>query len=184
MNDFPKQTNPFGNASRAAAMMIEKEKQARQTEAQEKVQKSLIEASTKAFEKSQAYTNVVIIAGYAGAFSIWSSTKAQLPNKANIVIALLLGLSMCVFIVHEIASMIFRAVWFRKIQPLINMNLPSDEFLKKFEMLKKEEGKASLNSTPFWILALALTIPTALGAIAILFYNYFATLMAWPMWPQ
>ncbi|MGJ0426773.1 hypothetical protein [Methylocystis sp.] len=185
MNDIPKQPNPFRGAAHASALLVEKQRQMQQEqvqkalqEQQEKIQKALIEASSKAFEKAQAYTNVIIIAGYAGAFSLWSSTKAQLPNKANVIIALLLGFSMLVFVLHEIYGMIQRSIHFHKISPLINMQLPSDE------KLRRTEAKAELNNNPIWIASLLGTIPTALAAIALLFYSYFAILVGWPLWPS
>jgi hypothetical protein len=191
MNDIPKQPNPFRGAAHASALLVEKQRQMQQEqvqkalqEQQEKIQKALIEASSKAFEKAQAYTNVIIIAGYAGAFSLWSSTKAQLPNKANVIIALLLGFSMLVFVLHEIYGMIQRSIHFHKISPLINMQLPSDDFIKEFEKLRSAEAKAELNNNPIWIASLLGTIPTALAAIALLFYSYFAILVGWPLWPS
>ena len=58
-------------------------------EAAERQKNETIDTLTKvmsgAYSQAMAYTNVVIIAGYAAAFTIWNFTRAYLPESTVFV---------------------------------------------------------------------------------------------------
>lgn len=146
-------------------------------EQQEKLTRVLAESNAKVFEKASAYTNIIILAGYAGGFTIWSSTKAQLGDKANIWVATLLGFSLLVFIGWEIFMMILRSRQFGKVRPLLTSEISPKDFFKKLEVLKNDEAKSTVWFTGIWSVILFLTIGPALAAIAILAFNFYAILI-------
>lgn len=176
-----------GQAISGMQQMIQKAQQDAQAKAlaeqQDKIQKFLLEVHTKVFEKAQAYVNVITIAGYAGAFAIWTATRAALPLKANVVIAASLGFSLVLFVLWEVFGMIFRTRNFQKMRPLLLEKLPPDKFFEKLKVLQEDEARSTVRLMRAWSIVLALCLLTALFAIGILFYNFFAVLVSWPLWP-
>jgi cell fate (sporulation/competence/biofilm development) regulator YlbF (YheA/YmcA/DUF963 family) len=74
-----------GQAINGLQQLFQKAQQEAQAKAlaeqQDKVQKFLLEVNTKVFEKAQAYVNVITIAGYAGAFAIWTTTRGAMAES-------------------------------------------------------------------------------------------------------
>lgn len=151
---------------------------------QEKIKKALIEINTKTFEKAQAYTNVIILAGYAGSFTVWTYTRASLPEKANITIALLLGMSLLTFVFWEIFAMCVRARELMRTRPLLAGDMPPEKFFEALKTMQESEQKMQLWLLPIWLVILFITVATAFSAIGLLFYNYIALLIGWPAWPK
>ena len=57
------------------------------------------------YDKATSYTNIIIVAGYAGFFALWSNTKQFLtPFQARLA-AVLMGISICIFVFFEIYKM-------------------------------------------------------------------------------
>src|SRR5229473_781460 len=55
-----------------------------------------------AYEKANAYTNLIILAGYAGLFALWQFTKDNLSRTQVLVSALLTLTSITIFVLFEI----------------------------------------------------------------------------------
>jgi len=91
---------------------------------QEKVKTTIIEVQSKIYDKSTAYTNLIMIGGYAGSFATWAATRPQLPAKANVTIALSLTISLASFILFEVYKMTYTAVKFLKNRHLLVQSLP------------------------------------------------------------
>lgn len=78
------------------------------TSALQQAHKLLAEAqavSTNMFDKSQAYNQALIIAGYGGLFALLATTKSVMPRPYLSVAAFAIGLSLFVFMLHLILSM-------------------------------------------------------------------------------
>ncbi|RYG55320.1 MAG: hypothetical protein EON56_05815, partial [Alphaproteobacteria bacterium] len=75
--------------------------------AQRKVVDLLSEVQGRLIDRAAAYTNLILIGGYAGLFAIWSATRASLPMKANIAVAAALTLSLAFFLGFEVYKMIY-----------------------------------------------------------------------------
>lgn len=75
-------------------------------------QPSLLEAQkellSSTFGQAQAYTNVVLVAGYAGFFGIWSFVRDDLSRGTMFISALLITISLGFFVLWEVAGMIMR----------------------------------------------------------------------------
>ena len=55
-----------------------------------------------AYEKANAYTNLIIVAGYAGLFALWQFTKDNLSRRQVIISGLLTITSLAIFVLFEI----------------------------------------------------------------------------------
>ncbi len=70
---------------------------------------SQIKLASAIYDKSMAYTNLIIMAGYAGFFGLWSVTKDDLTSKQVLWSALFMVISLSSFIFFEVAKMIFNS---------------------------------------------------------------------------
>lgn len=149
----------------------------------EKLRQNFIELQSKLYEKATAYTNLILLGGYAGAFTIWHLTKDQLPSKASIVIAILLAVSLATFALYEVFNMLATQIHFGRVSNILNHDYPPDVFLEKFSEFKTLIGKKSLSQIPIWITCVAVCVITVLAALGLLFYNFLAVLLKLPGWP-
>jgi hypothetical protein len=148
---------------------------------QEKIKNTMIEAQSKIYDKATAYTNLIMIGGFAGAFATWSATRAQLPVKANVTVALLLGFSLLSFILFEIYKMTYTSIKFMKTRSLLVTQAPPDQFIANLQKLALEEQTLASHFIPIWIATMVISLGAGLAALALLFYNYFSILMDWSM---
>lgn len=111
-------------------------------------------------------------------------TRDQLPKKAAILIALLLGMSLCTFIFFEVFKMVFAAKSFMQQRELIMKPLPPDQFLRKLAQFRSDADARVLQLImPIWRIVMLISVVSALSAIALLFYNFTAILVGLPLWP-
>ncbi len=150
---------------------------------QDRVRSTIIEINSKMFDKAQAYTNVIIIAGYAGAFTIWTYLKLNFPLRANVTVALALGISLTLFVSFEIFGMVMRARSMLRIRRVISDHLTPEQFFANLKIARESETAEWRWIMPMWAVVLALSVSSALFAIGVLFYNAFAILVGWPLWP-
>jgi len=59
------------------------------------------------YQKAGSYTNLVMLAGYAGIFGIWQFTHELLSRRVTMWVALLISLSLMLFVGYEVWKMIF-----------------------------------------------------------------------------
>lgn len=164
----------------AEAARIQKESEA----AQRKAVDALSEIQGKMIDRAAAYANLMMIGGYAGIFTIWSSTRAALPIKASISIASAITFSLVIFISFEIYKMILTAVRALRNRKILTEAVPIQEFLERLEKLKQEEARRPVGYMRMWMTALVLCISSALVALGLLGYNFAAVLLNLPMWPK
>lgn len=132
----------------------------------------LIRVQAAGFEKAIAYANVIILAGYAGAFALLSITQKFVPYKLLITSVILLAFSLVIFCGWEVGKMIFYAHHNRKIIPLLNKKLPPASFFKAIEDLQREENLSNIQMGRWWYLVLVLTVIPGFSAGGLLLYSY------------
>ncbi len=146
-----------------------------QQEATERQKNEMIDTLTKimtaAYSQAMAYTNVVIIAGYAAAFTIWNFTRAYLPEPTVLWIALLLTISAAVFVAFEIYKMIVNARNLRSFQGAVTLGQSPEEFQAAMKDFQSREQRRTLEITGVWVVTLCIVIPTGYGAVLILAWN-------------
>jgi len=127
---------------------------------------------TSAFEKSTAHTNIVMIAGYAGLFTLWSQTSEYHSVKTSIIVGLLTLISLIVFIGWEVFKIIFHGVQLAKIARVIQaQDLPSDELFRRVENLSFGNNMTYLLNI-LWITVLIITISTGFSAALLLLFSF------------
>ena len=146
---------------------------------QERIKNEIIEHEIKIvsvlYDKSCAYTQLIIVAGYAGFFGIWSLIKEDISSKSAIWSALFLISSIAIFVFFEVGKMTYTSIvlWKRKsVLENIKKQTQREEILKIYNKYELEMGKLSIGFIKFWICTLIPTVLTALAALVILLYTF------------
>jgi hypothetical protein len=190
MEDMPareainQQAKRMEELMKAVADSARQKHEADQLAVQEKIKTTMIEVQSKIYDKATAYTNLLMIGGYAGSFATWAATRPQLPGKANVAIALSLTTSLTSFVLFEVYKMTFMAVKFMKTRHLLVEPLPPEKFIANLQLAAQNEQKLSLFFMPIWTITMVISVGAALAALTLLFYNYFAFMVGWQGWPQ
>lgn len=137
----------------------------------------LVKVQSATFEKAVAYINVIILAGYAGTFTLLAATKEVMPIKSLIIVALLLAFSLIIFCGWEITKMIYFGRHNLKIGPLINQTISPDDFFKKLSDFKLEESRSIIRINKWWPAVLCLSVILGFSAGAILLAHYISYLV-------
>jgi hypothetical protein len=158
----------------------QREEQTRLDNAAKEHREYLINLLTTQFDKGAAYTNLIILASYAGSFAIWSGTKDQLPKQASISVALLLGVSLIAFISFEIYKMTDGVIRGLKLRRLLETPAASSaDFLNRANALAQEQKSGSIKwMIPIWIVQLVISFGTGLAAFGTLLWNYAVILLS------
>jgi len=135
------------------------------------VQKELI---AHAFSQAQAYTNVVLSAGYAGFFAIWSFLKPDLSKGETFWSALLVSVSLTAFILWEVYQSFYRS---RSILGLAETVKDPSRFQAAIEKYKREEHSRVLSLKRVWVVAFSLAVVTGFGGILVLIYAFIRSLI-------
>ncbi len=117
------------------------------------------------FDKGSAYTNIVMIAGYASFFGIWSMVK-DLNRPANKMAVLLMLLSVTIFVVFEFVKMFWLGRQQMRRQRIVAAGLEglgAEEIRARFNRLDVDLQAESGKFARFWLVTV---LPAALAALA------------------
>lgn len=135
-----------------------------------------IQIISAAYDRAAAYTNLVILAGYAGTFTLWSFTKDFLPENTAITIALMMGISLFSFCGWEVYKMIYTSGHLRKQAEILLRGLSPEQLDKALNDAQAESNKKHVELYKHWIIILIIAIPTGFGGALLMFYNFIANL--------
>ena len=141
------------------------------------------DAIKEAYERSMAYTNIIIVAGYAGIFTLWGLTKDNLSDNAAFLTGLLIGLSIFVFCGWEVFKMIYTSSTLRKKVNMLNTVNSLEELQIKNQKIRNEAISHTVKMYTAWYFVLIAAIGTGFGGALLLFYNFIAGIFALPSWP-
>lgn len=126
------------------------------------------------YEHGKQYTNIIVLGGYAGLFTIWNFTKDQLVAWQVLSVGLSILVSLFLYIAFELYGS-----WVRTTQVSYQLKeLQQAEKLHEFPQNygKSEQARAArfISLWPFFFFG---AVAFALIAAAILFYSFIAGLM-------
>jgi hypothetical protein len=158
---------------------IKKALQEAQAREQQRMAAAVIESQVKVlsatFDKSAAYTNLIVLAAYAGFFGLWQLTKDYLPKNLGLWSALLMLISVAVFVIFEVVKMVvIQHNFFERAKALRAPEVQADpaKLMKALSSLDEVHEKVLFHFMRFWVVALVLTISTGMAAASILGYAY------------
>lgn len=152
-------------------------------------------ASASLYEQARSYHNTVISIAYASFFAIWVFSRSYLPPKATVAIALLMGISIILYVFFEILNMLF--LQFATVKAMKAARIPrvantlEELFDDAAEQRTRAErnlhaiqksGLALLGAWPFFFVPSVLT---GFGAGLLLLWNFLAFLLPTQLnyWP-
>ena len=122
---------------------------------------------------SSNYTNLVIIAGYAGYFSLLSAVKDGIPVIYMLLSAFLIVVSILTFVFYEVYKMYaIHSHTNRVVIALSNRGVLASEILNE---VKREQQKFNLSSMKYWYVCLWLCLLAGLGATLVLLVALFVS---------
>ena len=142
---------------------------------------SQIKFASELYDKSRAYTNLIITAGYAGYFGLWSVTKDNLTPKQVLWSALFMVISLCSFVFFEVYKMTLNSYFIISNNSALN-KLSNAKDRDEYTKIKNERDRnirlKNIKFTHFWVFALFIIIPTAIFGVSILMYSFIVNLLA------
>ena len=150
---------------------------------QEKVANALADAQQKmvtvSYDKAASYTTVIIFGGYAGFFAIWQLSKEYLTKPQVLWSALLILVSLLVFVMFEVYKMTYTSRII--INQMHALQLPgvrtNPEVLgKALQTMAEQQVAPMVWFVRIWIVVLIISIGCAVTASAILSCAFIAGL--------
>ena len=136
------------------------------TPEQIEAQKELI---AHAFSQAHAYTNLVLSAGYAGFFAIWSFLTPELTKAEVFWSALLVSISLSVFILWEVYQSYYRS---RSMLSLAKTVEHPSRFEEALEEHRRSERTRIVNLKNWWVASLVLSVVPAFAGVLILLWAF------------
>lgn len=118
-----------------------------------------------AFSQAQAYTNVVLIGGYAGFFGIWTQMANGITQATKFWSGLLISLSIGGFIVWELYGMVSRSQSLMGIARAVNSPEKYEELISQH---KVHEQARMIRLGRLWVCAIAFIASTGFSALGIM----------------
>lgn len=142
-------------------------KQRTEHETQERLRDELISVNSQIFDKASAYTNLVIVAGYAGFLTVWTNVRTTMTHRELVASGLAIFVSLAVFVVWEIFTMIYLA---RAMQQFARVaEAPPSKVAEIFGQMQRAQQRAVLRNRALWMWALLATLIPGLFAAGVLF---------------
>ena len=137
----------------------------------DKLIKFYSEVQSGAFSKAAGYHQIIVGAGYAGAFALWNVVKGQLSPVASNWIVLSIGVSLTFFIAWNVYGMIWLAIeqqrYFSKTAGKVGAAYI--EAYRQAELISLRNYREHF--LPLWRYQLPITIVTAVIGLGILLVN-------------
>lgn len=138
-----------------------------QNEDFEKQVEALIKINASLFDKAAAYTNLVIVAGYAVFYTVWSKSEAYLPSTWFVAAALLVTFSALTFICFEVFKLLINRETFKCLDEVVKA--AHNQISNKIEKYELRNAKLSARVMRAWIIVFPVTLTTGLcGAVILL----------------
>lgn len=135
---------------------------------------TMIKVMSALYDKSAAYTNIIMAAGYAGFFAVWSNMKEYMSPTEMRVSALCMLVSLLVFVLWEVTKMILTS---RNLHRLLEViQAPQTEFDTKLKKQQHDERVFNIGFLRAWRIVLVSAIAPALLAAVTLIYSFIAHL--------
>lgn len=147
--------------------------QMKQEQIIEKQISAFVQLNEKLMNNANAYTNLIMVAGYAGYFAFWSTLSGKIPTWLFNACGLGITFSLTLFITWEIVKMFWSAKHMRATQAILAKRAHPNvitEFEKSFQDF-------SARSQKIWIVFLVPTVVSGITAASLLI-GYFCLSLA------
>jgi hypothetical protein len=140
------------------------------------IEDTLVKVGSAMYEKASAYANLLLAAGYAGIFGVWSLTKSLMTTSDIRWVAVLTMFSLFVFVAWEIIKMISASAESVELAKLIQAS--TVDFKAALANFQRRSRRKGLIIAKVWPLVLLLTIVPGLWAAGLLIASQTRALFA------
>lgn len=139
----------------------------------EKNKETLIEINSAIFGKAQTYMNVIMLAGYAGIFTMWNFTRKYLSQDVEVTTAALVGISVFAFVTFEIYKLLVTSKQAMELQKVLKGTLTPQQFFDACDKYHRFADRASVALLKVWAPFFVVAALTGYAAGMILIGNFF-----------
>lgn len=134
-----------------------------------------------AWGKATAYDTAITVAGYGAFFALWSQVAEDVTPAARTASAFLMGVSLTLYIVWHLASMLARHRYDKQIIASTRKAQPAIDTINEWDAWenKKNEGLLWLQARLWWPVFGTAVLTGALGA-GVFLYNAAAVVLDLP----
>jgi hypothetical protein len=161
--------------------LIRQAAEKQQIEAGEKIVETQIKILTVSYDRAAAYNNVIIIAGYAAFFGLWSVTKVYLSKGQAMWAALLACISLATFVFFQVYQMALVSHRLHNRYLVLYDKLKGKSaqiVLAELKALEESSKRELLRFLPAWRIHLLIAVSTGMSAFLVLAYAYIAALLS------
>jgi hypothetical protein len=139
-----------------------------------------IKLLTASYDKAMAYTNLIIIAGYAGFFGLWNLCKDLLSQKQETYSALFMLCSLTIFVLFEVFKTFSIQAQNRKMAKIFfspEANKTLETYRAALQTFEIEDKKSRIHFYRFWVCAFIPTLAFGILADGILVLAFILKLL-------
>jgi len=142
--------------------------------ASEDILRELADFQSVMVDKASTYTKLIMGLGYGGFFVVWSGTKPHLSPKLLVVSALLVTVSLVLYIIFEVCQTLIMS--YLSIEFTNTMNKPSAEVSDALQTYRTKELRLNTRLGRIWKIVFPVSVLTGLAGFGILIYAFVASL--------
>lgn len=154
--------------------LIEGQKRLRQQVANEILEQQ-IKIVTATYSHAAAYTNLVLLGGYAGFFGLWQLAKDHLSRPQVLWSALLILISLVFFIAFEVTKSTVQSVAIlKKAKVLESAGAKSnpEQALAALQAFDQAYQRSMSTFMRYWAFTVFICASTAIGGVSIMAYAF------------
>jgi hypothetical protein len=121
------------------------------------------------YEKNSAYSNLVMIGGYAAMFALWQLMKHHFNYGQELLVAILVASSIILFAGFEVFKMISSALFLRRLDKILTSGFPESERVQGWQVAWNDYSSKQSRA---WIYFLVPTVLTGFGAGFVLLWIF------------
>ncbi|QMW22888.1 hypothetical protein [Sandaracinobacteroides saxicola] len=131
------------------------------------------------------YNNIIIVAGYAAFFALWSGVAGHMETQAKLWTVILMCVSLTSFIIWNVVLMIVQIEAVSLIGKAFKSVDNEEVFLKAWQSAQNERYKYSVLSQKWlWAPTFYVSLTTGLLAAVLLGYNALCEIVGVHGWPR
>jgi hypothetical protein len=144
----------------------------------------LTQITSATFDKANAYTHLIIFAGYGSFFALWSLTKSELAPIPSTIAAILMLISVATFAFFEVYRMAYTSIEMKELIGLLENPDGQYSAAVMVERMNKYQTRArqlNLSFYKLWEVILLVCVSTGGLAVVILLgtlFHYLILLLA------
>jgi hypothetical protein len=152
-----------------------------QEEHQKVVRDRIITLNSQVFGAAATYDQVIVLAGYAAFFALWSGVAKDVSHTLRLAAVALMGISLMLYIAWTVMQMITRQRYEYERAALFAFAQDAPRFNQAWVETDARAGSAQMKLLRWWPWIFVPSLALGVIAGAVLTYSALAGLFSWPV---